>query len=212
MRLAVAGVLGAGGVPLGARADDGYDEAVRKRFLALLLDQPDAPSLSLQWLDANWRDDFVPMALEIVRFIPLRSTTRDLFALVARKTGVPDHGADWAAWMRWQWARAAPPPSFAAFKAALYATLDPRFERYFSGNPTTLVRLDEVLWGGVLQDGTFRLGPMLPGEYFVAVVDESQLDPGQGLALVRALAVQATKIIVSPGENPVAVAVSRLPR
>jgi len=153
LRLAVAGVLGAGGLPLCARAEDVSDEAVRKRFLALLLDQPDAPSLSLQWLDANWRDEFVPMALEIVRFVPLRSTTRDLFALVARKTGAPDHGTDWAAWMRWQWARAAPPPSFAAFKAALYAMLDPRFERYFSGNPATLIRLDEVVWGGVLQDG-----------------------------------------------------------
>jgi hypothetical protein len=46
----------------------------------------------------------------------------------------------------------------------------------------------------------------------VAVVDESQIDPGQGLALVRALAVQATRVTVSPGENPVSVAVSRLPR
>jgi protocatechuate 3,4-dioxygenase beta subunit len=72
--------------------------------------------------------------------------------------------------------------------------------------------IDRLYFGGVLQDDTFRLGPMLPGEYFVAVVDESQLDPGQGLALVRALAVQATKITVSPGDNPVAVAVSRLPR
>ena len=72
--------------------------------------------------------------------------------------------------------------------------------------------IDRLYFGGVLQDGTFRLGPMLPGEYFVAVVDESQIDPGQGLALVRALAVQATRITVSPGENPVAVAVSRLPR
>ena len=62
LRLAVAGVLGAGGLPLCARAEDVSDEAVRKRFLALLLDQPDAPSLSLQWLDANWRDEFVPMA------------------------------------------------------------------------------------------------------------------------------------------------------
>ena len=62
LRLAVAGVLGAGGLPLRARAEDVSDEAVRRRFLALMLDQPDARSLSLQWLDANWRDDFVPMA------------------------------------------------------------------------------------------------------------------------------------------------------
>jgi hypothetical protein len=72
--------------------------------------------------------------------------------------------------------------------------------------------IDRVYFGGVFQDGAFRLGPMLPGEYYVAVVDESQIDPGQGLALVRALATQATRITVSPGDNPVAVPVSRLPR
>jgi hypothetical protein len=151
--LVLAGALLAGGLPLSGRAQDVSDETVRKRFLALLLEAPDAPSQSLQWLDAHWRDDFVPMALEIVRFVPLRSTTRGLFALVARKTGAQDHGTDWPAWMRWQWSRPAPPPSFAAFKAALYSLLDPRFERYFSGSPAALIRLDEVVWGGVLQDG-----------------------------------------------------------
>ena len=72
--------------------------------------------------------------------------------------------------------------------------------------------IDRVYFGGVSQDGAFRLGPMLPGEYLIAVVDESQIDPGQGLALVRALAAQATRITVSPGDNPATVAVSRLPR
>ncbi len=72
--------------------------------------------------------------------------------------------------------------------------------------------IDRFYFGGVSQDNTFRLGPMLPGEYLVAVVDESQLDPGQGLALVRALATQATRMTVSPGDSPVTVAVSRLPR
>jgi hypothetical protein len=44
-------------------------------------------------------------------------------------------------------------------------------------------------------------------------VDESQVDPGQGLALVRALAVQATRVTVGPGDaNPVTVTVSRLPK
>ena len=72
--------------------------------------------------------------------------------------------------------------------------------------------IDRLYFGGVSQEGTFRLGPMLPGEYLVAVVDEAELDPGQGLALVRALAVQATRITVGPGDNPVTVAQSRLSR
>jgi hypothetical protein len=139
--------------PMIAHAQAGMDETVRVRFLGLLVEHPDAPSLSLAWLDANWRDEFVPMALEIVRFVPQRSTAQALLALVARKTGESGPGNSWAEWMRWQWARAAPPPSFAAFKATLYREIDPRFERYFSPAFPALIRLDEVVWGGVLQDG-----------------------------------------------------------
>jgi hypothetical protein len=134
-------------------AQDGPDEAARVRFLGLLVEYPDAPSLSLAWIEANWRDDFVPMALEIVRFVPDRHIAQALLALVARKTGETGLGGDWAAWMRWQWARAPPPPSFAAFKAALYREIDPRFERYFSPDFPARIRLDEVVWGGVWQDG-----------------------------------------------------------
>ena len=94
--------LGAGGIPFPARAEDPSDEAVRRRLLALLLDQPDAPALSLQWLDANWRDDFVPMALEIVRFVPLRSTAGAIGS--KRSTpDVPNGRASWLpAWPSWR--------------------------------------------------------------------------------------------------------------
>ncbi len=147
-----------------ATPEEALDQAVRLRFPALLVEHPDAPSLSLEWLDANWQDEFVPMALEIVRFIPQRAAGQALLAMVARKTGVQGPGNDWSAWMRWQWTRPAPPPSFAAFKASLYSNLDPRFEEYFSPQFTTLIRLDEIVWGGVLQDGIppLRQPKMLP--------------------------------------------------
>jgi hypothetical protein len=112
--------LGATALPMAARAQVGMDETVRVRFLGLLVEHPDAPSLSLAWLDAHWRDELVPMALEIVRFIPQRSTAQALLALVARKTGESGPGKSWDEWMRWQWTRDPPPSSFAAFKAALY--------------------------------------------------------------------------------------------
>lgn len=147
------------------------DNEVRVRFLGLLVEHPDAPSLSLAWLDANWRDEFVPMALEIVRFIPLRATGQALLQLVARKTGATEPGNDWAAWMRWQWTRPPPPPSFAAFKAALYSNLDPRFEAYFSPQLPALIRLDEVVWGGVQQDGI----PPLRGPKMLAARDARYL-------------------------------------
>ena len=151
--LALAALLLAGHPSFAADEAQALDESVRVRFLGLLVGYPDAPALALEWLDANWRDEFVPMALEIVRFIPQRSTARALLALVARETGEKDLGDDWSAWMRRQWARTAPPPSFAAFKAAVYSNIDPRFERYFATSYPALIRLDEIVCGGVQQDG-----------------------------------------------------------
>ena len=137
------------------RADppNAWDATTRARFLGLLVEHPDASSASIAWLTANWRDEYVPMALEIVRFIPQRALAQELLALVAAKTGQRDIGNDWASWMRWQWTRPPPPAEFAAFKAALYADIDPRFEKYFSPAYPARIRLDEVVWGGVPQDG-----------------------------------------------------------
>ncbi len=130
---------------LGADASDAWVPTTRARFMALLVERPDAPSASIAWLTANWRDDYVPMALEIVRFIPQRALGQELLALVASKTGQRDIGNDWASWMRWQWSRPPPPAGFAAFKAALYANIDPRFEQYFSPAYPAKIRLDEVV-------------------------------------------------------------------
>jgi hypothetical protein len=73
--------------------------------------------------------------------------------------------------------------------------------------------IDRVQFMTVAEDGAFRLGPMLPGEYLMAVVDETQLDPGRGLALLQAVAGQATRVTVAAGDgNTVSLGVARLPR
>lgn len=140
------------------------DTAVRQRFLTLLVGHPDAPAQSLAWLDEHWNDALFPYAIETLRFVPDRPTTQALLALLARKAGTQAHGADWAAWMRWQWKRPPPSADYARFKAELHRELDPRFEAYFAPDRTALVRLDEVVWGGVGQDGIppLRAPAMVP--------------------------------------------------
>ena len=39
------------------------------------------------------------------------------------------------------------------FKSLLYSLIDIRFAEYFSSNLPSKIRLDEVRWGGVKQDG-----------------------------------------------------------
>jgi hypothetical protein len=57
-------------------------------------------------------------------------------------------------------------------KAALYRQIDPAFEGYFSSDRTTEVRLDEVVWGGVRQDGI----PPLRAPAMLAAAEASYLD------------------------------------
>jgi hypothetical protein len=72
------------------------------------------------------------------------------------------------------------------------------------------VAAEEVRIAVVDNDDTFRAGPLLEGEYLVAVVDESTLDLSAGLATLRAIAQQATRVSVSAGgANTVSVSIAR---
>ncbi len=95
-----------------------------------------------------------PMILELLPFVPPGEEARDLYATLGARNGVRLE-ADPDVWWRWWWAqKAALHPGYGEFKAALYGLLDPRFEAYFAGRGLPgAVRLDEIRWGGVGQDG-----------------------------------------------------------
>jgi hypothetical protein len=78
---------------------------------------------------------------------------RRLLAFLEKQTG-QRFGDDLARWRRWYWGRPYEPhPEYAAFKAGLYAHVDPRMSAFFPPGAKELVRLDEVDWGGVKVDG-----------------------------------------------------------
>src|SRR5262245_56784872 len=63
-------------------------------------------------------------------------------------------GQDLKRWRRWIWRLPDEPhPDYARFKATLYSAVDPRFASFFPAGVRSLVRLDEVDWGGVVPDG-----------------------------------------------------------
>lgn len=125
--------------------DDGVTE-----ILALVHPSPIRREEALAYLEENWQPEFAPMVIELF------SLGRDprWLDLLEENTG-QDHGYDVNAWFQWLWSN--PPlehPNYADFKAALYgSTVDPRFQAYFSGDRPRNIRLDEVRWGGVRQDG-----------------------------------------------------------
>ena len=105
-------------------------------------------------IEADWDTAYIPFLLETVSYAAAFTTEREIFHLLKRKTG-QDIGYDETDWYQWWWNQpAAQTPDYANFKADLYRLIDPRFGRYFKDRQySALVRLDEVRWGGVLQDG-----------------------------------------------------------
>ena len=84
---------------------------------------------------------------------PGAETRRRLTRLLEEKTG-QRYGDDLRAWRRWIWSQPyAPHPGYAAFKAALYAQIDPGFRRFFPADARATIRLDEIDWGGVGVNG-----------------------------------------------------------
>jgi hypothetical protein len=122
-------------------------------FYGLLNPNGAAAQAQLERIRKGWRDEYAAMLLELVGFIPVRSTQIGVLAQLERASGLPFDG-DLDRWYRWLWSEPrATHPDYAEFKAGLYESIDLRFGEYFAGRPKALIRLDEIRWGGVSRDG-----------------------------------------------------------
>jgi Protein of unknown function (DUF3179) len=98
-------------------------------------------------------------------FGPVRSSSTPASRARSRLTKFLDRqtgkrfGDDLWAWRRWLWSRPYEPhPEYYTFKGALYGQIDPRMASFFPPQSRSVVRLDEVDWGGVTVNGIPPLG------------------------------------------------------
>ena len=108
---------------------------------------------ALQFLSDHWSDSHVPPLLDILFLSQDEWHQQNISALlkkhIARITPTYFEGSQWL------WKNA---PIYGAyydrFKAHLYSAIDPAFDRYFfDRGQNSKIRLDEIVWGGVKQDG-----------------------------------------------------------
>ena len=134
------------------RAQD-TDRAVTRAFLTLLVGELGDRAPAMELIETQWDPSFLPMALEVLRLSRSTEVSGPLVEIMERETGV-GLGQDLFAWQRHMWSSPeARHPRYAAFKSALYSLIDPRFSAYFEAVGKPLIRLDEIVWGGVRQDG-----------------------------------------------------------
>ena len=121
----------------------------------------------------GWQPSHTPMAIEMLSLA--RGEMAYRFAnLLEQKTG-EDFGLDTNRWFVWWWQQEPlVDADYANFKSKLYGLIDKPFQGYFSGGRASRIRLDEVRWGGVRQDGI----PPLRQPKMIAADDAGYLEDG----------------------------------
>ena len=135
-----------------SRAEVG-ERVVSRAFLTLVAGEEGDMVDAMDFIESTWEPSYVSMALDVMRLVRNPAVSATLLRLIESKAG-GEHGYDLGAWQRAMWnAPEARHPRYADFKGALYAFIDPRFSAYFDAVGEPLIRLDEIVWGGVRQDG-----------------------------------------------------------
>jgi len=150
------------------------DERFVPRLVEVISADESTNAAALDELSAFWQMSYVAPLLETISLTRNRRRVIQIFELLRANTG-QSFDFDIQLWYGWLWHQQYEmAPEYAAFKARLFATIDPRFRAYFSADRNTSIRLDEVRWGGVLQDGI----PPLRSPAMVAATEADYLDDG----------------------------------
>ena len=101
-----------------------------------------------------WTPALIPQLLEIAATTRSAYSVTEIYDLLGRQTR-QRYGTNLNGWYTYLWNQPEQiTDNYGDFKAFLYAAIDPRFAAYFEGRQdTALIRLDEIRWGGVGQDG-----------------------------------------------------------
>lgn len=142
------------------------DPDIRLFFEAASRDEAEARA-ALERISAGWRDAYAALIVDLVRFMPPPRprtgalTDSDPFTHVRERllrflqgSSGQSFGQDLKRWRQWMWKRPYEPHAdYARFKSVLYAQIDPRIGEFFVPGARSLIRLDEVDWGGVKVNG-----------------------------------------------------------
>jgi len=167
----IAGTLAAPN-PLVSQEEIAEKDMVPASFLALLIAPPGDREKALEYIKKNWEPSFPIMMLEVIYLTRDPEFTGVLVKTLEEKTG-QKHGYQIDKWYEWIWSWSeVKHPSYPEFKALLYGLIDAKFAGYFSSEFPAEIRLDEVRWGGVVQDGI----PPLRNPKMIAAKDAKYLD------------------------------------
>ncbi len=142
-------------------------------FKSLLYDQGEKQQQALDYIRDHWKDSYTAPLMDILRLSADESLKAAIKAILHEQIG-KDKIPNFYDGMEYLWSQE---PSYTDwywdFKGEIYSHVDEKFKRYFSDRETlSTIRLDEVLWGGVEQDGI----PPLRYPEMIAAAEADYLD------------------------------------
>ncbi|MCE7991506.1 MAG: DUF3179 domain-containing protein [Roseivirga sp.] len=136
-----------------ANAQKQSDVRAVEHFLALFEQGKSSHQEALDYISEHWQTAFIPMVLEVVYLQKDPEIVQPLLQLMNKKEGW-QQGFEFNSWYKRLWSENQKVlPNYSDFKAGIYKYIDPKFETYFKGRYESDIRLDEIIWGGVKQDG-----------------------------------------------------------
>ncbi len=148
-------IIGLSAIPSVAAKSNVIKKDIEEDFYQLILTQNTLLKSSLlNEIRESWKSEYVPLAIETMIYSGDAMVTNTLISILEEKTS-EKFGRDIQAWYSWMWNKKEEiSPGYGNFKADLYKNIDAKFERYFKDRQNLArIRLDEIRWGGVRQDG-----------------------------------------------------------
>ncbi|MEM9076068.1 MAG: DUF3179 domain-containing protein [Bacteroidota bacterium] len=143
-------------IPSHTFSNTGVPEKDTAQYFLDLLREDDAylTTRALKYIKDNWEEGYEIMLLEAIYFARSKRHSNKLLQILEQKTG-KNYGLDYDKWFQWIWSKeSAYPDAYFEYKSKLHQLIDPKFGKYFlNRSHQSTIRLDEVRWGGVLQDG-----------------------------------------------------------
>lgn len=129
-------------------------KATTDHYVDLVAGSAQEKQAAWQAVSASFTAGDLPILLDVLHLSSSRQLRQMANDLIRARTGQP-LGPELDSWYQWLWKQEdrEDPPHFADFKSKLWRLVDPKFAGYFDSDRPTTIRLDEVRWGGVGQDG-----------------------------------------------------------
>ena len=132
-------------------------EEVKRLLTALLSDDQSTASAALDEILERNDTRFVGVLIELMRANEIRILNGAGYANHVeglQKLSGESFGAVWSQWVIWYGGtELEPPPGFTSWKGELLSKIDPRFADFLKDEYASTIRVEEIMWGGVVVDG-----------------------------------------------------------